>query len=98
MVDSKEKYKFDLGVKRLMLNKNVSRCQHQQLLLPLSLPVQSQGMTECSFSYFKKHLIDEGKKKKIETTKFKPFTVQKQFNQSKEKLNKSSKKEKKSAN
>ena len=76
MVDSKEKYKFDLGVKRLMLNKNVSRCQHQQLLLPLPLPVQSQGMTECSFSYFKKHLIDEGKKKKIETTKFKLFTVQ----------------------
>ena len=68
MVDSKEKYKFDLGVKRLMLNKNVSRCQRQQLLLPLPLPVQSQGMTECSFSYnFKKHLIDEGKKKKIET-------------------------------
>ena len=77
MVDSKEKYKFDLGVKRLMLNKNVSRCQHQQLLLPLPLPVQSQGMTECSFSYFKKHLIDEGKKKKIETTKVKSFTVQK---------------------
>ena len=63
MVDSKEKYKFDLGVKRLMLNKNVSRCQHQQLLLPLPLPVQSKGMTECPFSYFKKHLIDEGKKK-----------------------------------
>ena len=64
MVDSKENYKFDLGVKRLMLNKNVSRCQHQQLLLPLPLPVQSKGMTECSFSYFKKHFIDEGKKKK----------------------------------
>ena len=64
-------------LKRLMLNKNVSCCQHQQLLLPLPLPVQSQGMTECSFSYFKKHLIDEGKKKKIETTKVKSFTVQK---------------------
>lgn len=37
----------------------------------------------------------KAKKKKIETTKFKPFTVQKQFNQSKEKLNKSSKKKRK---